>query len=545
MSATSHAADGAILGADICTLDPRRPRATAAAWRDGALLAVGDDDEVRELTGPATDVIDGHGLWVCPGLVDSHIHPFWGTVRTRGVDLRSALTLDEVRRRLAGERARLGDGEWLLAHSVRYEPFHESGIRADIVAEATGGAPTVISFFDGHTSLASQEALALAGVTGPRKFDEASEVVCDAAGRPTGALLERAAMELVNAVVPAWSEAELLDAYTLTLRRMNAVGLTGAHVMIGGPELLDRVGALEERGDLTVRMLMPMHLEPQTDEAEVQRRLATAGRHGRLWRTGTAKFFLDGVLDSGTAWLVDPGPGGVNAHPFWPDVDHYRELVARFTGAGFSAITHAVADGAVRGALDAYQAAGPPQRGMHRIEHIETLTDPDLPRFAALGVAASMQPLHMEGLDDPSTPSNWVDNLSEGRYERGFRSGDLLRSGAVVALGSDWMVAEFDPRLGMAWARLRRQPGDRDRVPYLAAQALDAEATLAGYTTAPAQVAGSEHEYGRLTAGLRADLSVFEADLVATEADELLGVPVAATIVDGACVYRAGSATAA
>jgi hypothetical protein len=540
MATRSQAADGAIVGARICTLDPGRPRATAAAWRDGALVAVGADDEVRAVTGATTEVIDGRGLWVYPGLVDSHVHPFWGTVKTRGVDLRSALTLPEVRRRLAEERARLRDGEWLLAHSVRYEPFHAAGIRADVVAEATGGAPAMISFFDGHTALASQEGLARAGITGPRQFDEASEVVCDADGRPTGALLERAAMELVLGVVPAWSEAELLDAYTATLQRMNAVGLTGAHVMIGDPELLERVSALERRGDLTLRMLMPMHLEPQTDEAQVERRLEAIGRHGRLWRTGTAKFFLDGVLDSGTAWLVTPGPGGVNADPFWPDLGRYRELVARFTQAGFSAITHAVGDGAVRGALDAYEAAGPPRRGMHRIEHIETLTDPDLPRFAALDVAASVQPLHMEGLDHPSTPSSWIDGLSEGRYARGFRSGDLARAGVVLPLGSDWMVADFDPRLGMAWARLRRLPGDPERVPYLPAQALGPQDSLAGYTTAAARVAGSEHEYGRLAPGLRADLSVFEGDLLATDPDELPSVPVAGTIVDGACVYRRG-----
>src|SRR5919202_2627027 len=222
-------------------------------------------------------------------------------------------------------------------------------------------------------------------------------------------------------------------------------------------------------------MVVPMHQPPEITDEEVEARLGLAGAHGRRWRAGTAKFFLDGVLDSGTAWLVEPGPGGANAAPFWPDVGRYAELVWRFTFAGFSAVTHAVGDGAVRGALDAYEAAGPPRRGRHRVEHIETLCDEDLPRFAALGVAASMQPLHLEGLDDPETPSSWVDGLSEGRYERGFRARDLADSGAVVPLGSDWMVADFDPRVGMAWARLRRKPGRRERVPYLPHQALTAE----------------------------------------------------------------------
>jgi predicted amidohydrolase YtcJ len=298
------------------------------------------------------------------------------------------------------------------------------------------------------------------------------------------------------------------------------------------------VCALEARGHLTARLLVPMHLEPGVSEELIEAMLALPDERGALWRTGTAKFFLDGVLDSGTAWLVDAGPGGLNAAPFWPDVDRYRALVDRFTAAGFSCITHAVGDGAVRGALDAYEAAGPPSRGMHRIEHIETLVDSDLPRFAALGVAAGMQPLHMEGLDEPDTPSSWVDGLSEGRYERGFRAGDIARSGAVVALGSDWSVADFDPRVGMAWAMLRRKPGCPGHVPYLPEQAMDADSVLAGYTTAAAAVAGTERTEGRVRAGMAADLTMLGADPLAVAPDELPDVPVAVTVVAGSVVFR-------
>jgi predicted amidohydrolase YtcJ len=345
-------------------------------------------------------------------------------------------------------------------------------------------------------------------------------------------------MDLVRAAVPSWSEAERLDAFAATFRAFNAAGLTGVQAMLGAPALLDACRALEERGELTARLLVPMHLEPGVDDDTVLAMLAHADVRGRLWRTGTAKFFLDGVLDSGTAWLVDPGPGGVNAAPFWPDLDRYRDLVDRFTAAGFSCITHAVGDGAVRGALDAYEAAGPPSRGMHRIEHIETLTDADLPRFAELGVAAGMQPLHMEGLDEPDVPSSWVDGLSEGRYERGFRTADLAAAGAVVALGSDWMVADFDPRVGMAWAMLRRKPGAPDHVPYLPEQALDAATVLNGYTVAAAAVAGTSRSEGRVAPGRVADLTVLGADPLAVAPDDLPAVPVAATVVDGRVVFR-------
>ena len=184
-------ADGAIVGARIRTLDEARPAASALAWRDGVMIAVGTTRR-KPHVGPARMWSTGAAMAVVPGLIDSHIHPFWGTIQTRGVDLRSALTLDEVRARLAGERARCGPDQWVLGHSVGYEPFHDSGIRADAIAEAIGEGPALVSFFDGHTALASPAALELAGVAGAREFDESAEVVVDPDGRPTGALLETA-----------------------------------------------------------------------------------------------------------------------------------------------------------------------------------------------------------------------------------------------------------------------------------------------------------------------------------------------------------------
>jgi predicted amidohydrolase YtcJ len=139
-------------------------------------------------------------------------------------------------------------------------------------------------------------------------------------------------------------------------------------------------------------------------------------------------------------------------------------------------------------------------------------------------------------MDEPDEPRPWAEKLSEGRLERGFRTRDLVEAGALLPLGSDWMVADFDPRVGMAWARLRRAPGHPDHVPYLPAQALSAEHTLHGYTTAPAAVAGDEAVYGRLRAGLRADITALVADPCEVDADELPQLPVELTVVDGEIV---------
>jgi predicted amidohydrolase YtcJ len=531
------AADLAIVGASVRTLDPARPHATAVAVRDGIVVAVGGDDEVREHAGAATDVVDGRGIAIVPGLVDSHIHPFHGTDGTRGADLTGLRTLDEVRGALAAERARGGPDEWLLGWGLSYDAFDGERIDADAIADVTGDAPAYLTFFDYHSALASRPALALAGVGGAREFNAGAAVVCDERGVPTGELREAPAMALVRERVPERTRAQRLDAYAETLRRLNALGICGAHVMLGKAWLFEDVAELEARGDLTVRCVVPVLLEPDTSDEEIETLLALRDRGGRRWRAGSAKFFIDGVIDTGTAWLFEPGPHGEGTEPFWPDPGRYAEVVARFARSGFQCATHAIGDRAVAAALDAYRDAGRHGGAPHRIEHIETLGDAELPRFSDEGVAASMQPLHAAHLDEPG-PYTWRDNLQPEQVARGFRWADLRRSGAILALGSDWPVVSADPRIGLAWARLRRAPGRPERTPFLLDQALTALEALEGYTTEAARVLGEEHLGGRISPGMRADLSGLGTDPVDCPPDELPDVPVLLTLVDGEVVFR-------
>jgi predicted amidohydrolase YtcJ len=286
-----------------------------------------------------------------------------------------------------------------------------------------------------------------------------------------------------------------------------------------------------------MRLWVPLHQPPEVTDDEVAAQLPLRDEHGRRWRGGIAKFFIDGVVEPGTSWLYDPDTAGGGTDPFWPSEERYAEVVGRFIGAGFQVATHAVGDRAVRAALDAYQAGAPPT-GHHRIEHIETLQDHDLPRFAAEGVAASMQPLHMENMSgDRSDP--WSRMLGPARCDRAFRTRDLADSGAIVALGSDWPVARFDPRRGMGWARLRRAPAEPELTPYLAGQALTPIETLHGYTTAPARIVGEADRAGIIRPGYRGDLSAFAADPVEIDADALLDLEVTLTVVDGEVVHHA------
>jgi hypothetical protein len=530
--------DLALVNGRIRTLDPDRPQATALALSGGVIAAVGDDREIRDVCVAGTEVVDLDGAAVVPGLIDSHMHPFKGAIGARGADLLDAHRLDDVLDALTAERAKCAPGEWIRAWGLDYNVFEQTGISSAVIDDAVGGAPAAVTFMDWHTMLASSGALAVAGIDGPHEFAEHAEVVC-VDGRPTGELRENAAMDLVREAMPETTREDELTLCAEHLRRLAAVGLTGTHAMDGTLESLDLLRELESRGQLITRILLPFTIEPDTPEELWEIYAQASGAHGRRWRAGVAKFFIDGVIDSGTGWLVEPDSEGEGQASFWPDVDRYRRAVAYFASHGFQCVTHATGDRGVREALDTY-AQSPAVPGVrHRIEHIETLQPDDLPRFAAQGVVASMQAQHMMWLD-PDRRDNWSRRLGDDRCDRAFLTRSLRESGATIALGSDWPVARYDPREGMAAARLRRPPGRADRAPY-DDQALDGLAALEGYTVGAALTAGDGDRLGRLAPGYRADVTVMAEDPVDADPDELVAVPILLTVVDGEVVFRSDS----
>ena len=321
------------------------------------------------------------------------------------------------------------------------------------------------------------------------------------------------------------------------LRRLAAVGLTGTHVMDGTLASLDRLRELERRGDLVTRILVPFRssLTPPRRCGRPTRRRAmpTGGVAG-----GVAKFFIDGVIDSGTGWLYDPDAEGGGRLRSGPTSTATAERSSSLPRAASNASPTRPATAACGRRLTRTRAGAAPGI-IHRIEHIETLQPADLPRFAAEGVIASMQAQHMMWLH-PDRSDNWSARLGADRCDRAFPIRSLRASGATVTLGSDWPVARFDPREGMAAARLRRPPGHHDRAPY-DDQAIDGLAALEGYTVNAARTGGDGDRRGRLAPGFAADVTVMEHDPVQTDPDALVSVPVLLTVVDGEIVFRGGS----
>lgn len=515
-----------LTGAKVRTLDPDRPYATSVAVSGGVITAVGDETDVRYWRGPETRVVSLAGAHLVPGLVDAHSHPVWGLDMASGTDLSGVGDLDSLKAALAS--AERTDG-WVVGFGLDHNAFGGRPVDRALVEDVLGGAPAYLRLYDGHSALASGAALAAAGVSGPRSFDQRSEVVCDASGRPTGHLVEHAAMELVAGVVPRPSYAVRRARLVELLGAMAATGLTGAHVMdAGDAELVDSVS---RETVLPVRLRFAPWCMPGADRAALDELVAGQGRGGRHWVVDGAKFFMDGTVEGGTAWLEHADCHGRGTEAFWPDPDAYAAAVRHLHAAGVRTATHAIGDAAVRHVLDTVEGLGPSGRGAHRVEHIETVPDDLLPQFPRLGVAASMQPPHTAYTRTDGT-DEWSRRLGTARAGRAWRLRDLREAGAVVALGSDWPIAHHDVRAVLATARAPRGAA-------AARPGLTGLQALEGCTTHAALAAGEATVAGRIAPGFRADLTALGLDPVAAPADEVAQAPVRLTVTGGHVVHGA------
>lgn len=525
---------GVIVNADICTLDATLPRADALSWADGRITAVGSTAEVLAVAPQGAEPIDLRGATLTPGLIDSHIHPAWGAELSRGADLAGHTSLEAVRDALRAEAARTPQSRWVRAWNLDYAAFASAGIRAELVDEALGDRPFIGVFYDLHTALISTAAIRESNLTGRETFPDAAAVVVDDAGRPTGELKEPSAyLPLTTARAETDTEA-ILDRLASVLGRLNRCGVTGGVVMDADADALATYAALDDAGRLSVRLVAALWHHPDRDDAGIAEFVRLAARSGRRWRSGLVKIFSDGVIDTGTAWLREPDTCGCGSRPFWPDPQRLREVIAQYTAAGTQLVIHAVGDQAVSFVLDCFRDAGGAVR--HRLEHLELLEDVDVERLAELQITASMQPLHMQWRQADHSDS-FARRLGRRRAAKAFRVADVIAAGAPVCLGSDWPVADPDPRYGMAWARLRRRPGDRGGHVFEPDQRLTAEQALLGYTAWAAAALG-DTDRGRIRVGARADLTAFADDPVRVDADDLIDLPIPLTVVDGETVHR-------
>jgi len=318
------------------------------------------------------------------------------------------------------------------------------------------------------------------------------------------------------------------------IRAQNAVGITGIHQMDGGLETADAFRALEEAGLLNLRIRFHQWVDPSDCPealAEIIRRRDLVGSN---WTANSVKLMLDGVIDTGTAWLEESDTRGNGNDPMWPDPDHFRRTIRQFHDAGFHIATHAIGDRAIREVLDAYASAGG-SAGRHRVEHVEAAPPELVARFRRERVSASMQPIHLRWLS-PELSDPWSVRLGVHRCAHAMPSGDINATGANVVLGSDWPVAPYDPRMGFFAAQRRYAPDVQDHRPLGTSRALTGLETLAGYTVNAARV--DDGPGGVLRVGAPADLVAWGDDIVECAPEDVTDLPVHLTVVAGRIAHH-------
>ncbi len=504
-------------------------RRADVAVRDGVVVAVG-----RDLAGwadPGTEVVDCGGGVIFPGLVDGHCHPVMGLDLSGSADLSTCRTLDEVLATLSGHAAEHPAAEWLTGAGLDPNVFGGRPLDNADISGAVAHRPALVHLFDGHAAIATDAALAAAGLCAGQPGPPG--VVVDGAGRPTGLLLEEAAVNAVTRLVPVAPQQVRVEQLQELLLHMAATGLTGAHVMDAKGDALELFAVLDAKDALPLRLHVAPWCRPD-DEIEPLIALQSAG--GRMWQVAGIKMFLDGTIDAGTAWLGEPDSLGESTRPGWEPA-LFADRLRRFDRAGIAVAVHAIGDAAVAAVLDCVESL--PRRvdgPRHRIEHLETVPDAVIARVAALGVAASMQPRHATDYTRADGSDNWSTRLGPERAARGWRCADVARAGGMLVLGSDWPVAPFDARLTLLAALTRRPPADLRQPPVQPAQALTMVEALHACTTAPHWVSRSPG--GVVAPGRLADLTVFGRDPRLVAAGDLPTLPVLRTIAGGRVRYR-------
>jgi len=525
-------ADTIVIGARVRSLAPDTVAgADAVAITDGRITAVGPRSEILPLGGPGTELITHPTATIIPGLVDAHSHPIY-SLGFRGVSLADVHTYAELIAALERGRAEQTDQEWFLAWGLDPSAFEGRPIGNAALHEVLGSdRPAYIKMYDAHSGIASAAALRRAGISAPFTNPDGSGAAGDDEGALTGHLLEFPTMELVERILPTLTFQDRVRLLRELLEEMAAVGLTALHVMdLKDPDALDLLAAIEADGELPVRLRISPWCEPTTTDAEVAELIAMQGHGGRRYRIEGVKLFIDGTVEGGTAWLATPDSQGEGRASAWTPAEAYAERVRQLDRAGVPTATHAIGEQGIRFVAETLAAlpAGGPQ---HRIEHIESVDDDVIALIGAHGIAASMQPTHCTHHVRTDGSDDWSRRLGAERAARAWRTADVRRSGAVLALGSDWPVAAFDPWEIMADARGRRPVAVAGSAPVSPEQALTAAEALEGYTTHAHRATASDG--GRLVPGAPADLVVVDRDPLDASPEELLGTRVLLTLVDG------------
>ncbi len=551
-------ADLVFVNGPAYTVDAVRSIAHAVAVKDGRIVAVGSDDDVRPLIGSRTETVDLSGRLLLPGFQDAHAHPVASGVDMLQCDLTDAYSVEAYERIIREYADDHPDDAWIVGSGWSMDVFPGGSPPKEILDSLVPDRPVLLPSRDGHSAWVNTRALELAGITAetPDPVDGRIERTDD--GSPQGTLNE-GAMSLVSVLAPVEGPEMRAEGLRLAQRYLNQLGVTAWQDAIVDDDLMYRsYGTYVDaaaRGELTARVVGALWWQRHLGMEQVEHLLdlRANGRVGRFNAT-SVKIMQDGVIENGTAATLTPyfdGHGHLtdNAGISFVEPGFLKDVVTRLDAEGFQVHFHALADRAVREALDAIQAArdaNGPSDHRHHLAHIQVVHPDDIPRFRELNVVANGQPLWamLEGQMVHLT----IPFLGPERTGWQYPFGSLHRAGAVLAFGSDWSVSSPDPLEEMHVAVNRTEPSGyayRDDAdpsePFLPDERIDLPTAIAAFTMGSAYVNHLDDVTGSIEVGKYADLVVLDRDLFDQPVHEISEANVQLTFIEGELVYEAPS----
>jgi predicted amidohydrolase YtcJ len=512
-----------VLRGRVRTGDPLAPVARGVAVHDGRVVAL--DEAALDLADAAAETVDLRGGTVLPGFGDGHVHPLWGGVELAGPQLRDATSVDEVVDAVRRYAAAHPDHEWVQGGPYDATLAPHGRFDATWLDDAVPDRPVVLQSADHHCAWVNTEALRRAGIDSDTVDPPSGIVVRRPDGTPLGTLVEWTAMDLVLRHAPPATMADKQAGVAASTALFASAGVTWVQEAALAPEDVEVYLAVAAAGRLSVRVNVALRAEPgswpgQRADFVAARNAAASSPVADQVSARSVKFFADGVIEAGTAALLTPYDDAPHTCglPVW----HPAELAAAaaaFDADGFQLHIHAIGDAGVRAALDAVEHTarvnGPRDR-RPVVAHTQLVDPGDLSRFDTLGVIANFEPLWTQL--DPVQTDLTLPRIGPARGARQFPMASLLRSGAVLSMGSDWPVSSYRPLEGLPVAVTRQTADDEPAAGWVPAERLPPEAALAAYTTGVAYQAFEERHWGSVTIGRRADLVWVDQDPLAVDA---------------------------
>jgi predicted amidohydrolase YtcJ len=538
--AANQSADFVYRNGVVYTMSATRSWAEAVAVSSGKVVYVGTNTGVARWVGPQTKVVDLAGRMLLPSFRDSHVHPVESGIELSECRLYDAETPEAALAAVRDYVAKHPNDSWIRGGGWQLPVFPDANPHKSLLDAIEPKRPVFLAAADGHSAWVNSRALEIAGITAATPDPPNGRIERDPKTKePTGTLRESASW-LVSKHLPAYTDEQYREGLRAALKMAAGFGITALHDASADDREMATYDRLARAGELTARVRAALSLV--TDgERPVARLVELRGKYAsRLLRPEAVKIFADGVIEAQTSALLEPyvgkgdDRGALNFEP-----DALRRIAIGLDRAGFQIHVHAIGDRAVRAALDAFEAArnaNGARDSRHEIAHLELIDPSDVPRFRALGVTANFQPLWAYG--DSYIKKLTVPVLGPERSSRLYPIGSLVKSGAVVAFGSDWSVSSMNPLDAIQVAVTRRGLDGNEETTLLPEQAITLADALAGYTIAAAYADFDEAITGSVEVGKSADLIVLDKNLFAIPATEIHKARVVLTLFEGRETFR-------